>query len=276
MPAREKDAFCKAEAEAKQSRGVTADKVLWHGTSPTRALNIAQGGFKLLKQSNYGANDLGRGIYITSDLDWAYWFAQAATEVSAPYQLAIKCRLESTTRLLLIDGDNVDRNIIDRLVREFGREILRSPSSFHKAIPRNKHLTKEEFRTLCGYFLRYRDHRSSYDENRDREWWSLNFPRLGEYLRRYGYSGITDASFRENRSEYLNEIVVTNPALVTPLTVHKVFHNGMSARLSAEPLDTAALRAEIENFASFEEIERKNAPYFDLQIEELRARLRSE
>jgi len=270
MPARDKEAF------RKESRGVVTDKVLWHGTSPSRVLNIVQNGFKLLKQSNYKANDLGRGIYITSDLDWAYWFAEAASEVSAPYQLIIKCRLEPTTRLLLIDGDNVDRNIIDRLVREFGREILRSPSSFHKAIPRNKHLTKEEFQTLCGYFLRYRDHRSSYDENRRREWWSLNFPRLGEYLRRYGYNGITDTSFREGRPDDLNEIVVTNPVLVTPLTVHKVFHDGRSARFSAEPLDTAALRAEIENFEFFEEKQRREAPYVDLLIEELRARLRSE
>lgn len=273
MPTRDKNAFRKKGTEEKQSRGVVTDKLLWHGTSPSRVLNIVQNGFKLLKQSNYKSNDLGRGIYITSDLDWAYWFAEASSEVSAPYQLIIKCRLEPSTRLLVIDGEHVDRNIVDRLVREFGREILRSPSSFHKAIPRNKHLTKEEFRTLCGYFLRYREHRSSYDENRDREWWCLNFPRLGEYLRRYGYSGITDTNFGENS---LNEIVVTNPTLVTPLTVHKVFHNGMSARLSAEPLDTAALRAEIENFASFEETERKNAPYFNLLIEELRARLKSE
>lgn len=270
MPARDKEAF------RKESRGVVTDKVLWHGTSPSRVLNIVQNGFKLLKQSNYGANDLGRGIYITSDLEWAYSFAEASSKVSAPYQLVIKCRVEPSTRLLLIDGEHLDRNIIDRLVREFGREILRSPSAFHKAIPRNKHLTKEEFQTLCGYFLRYRERRGSYNENRRREWWCLNFPRLGEYLRRYGYSGITDASFRENRSEYLNEIVVTNPALVTPLSVHKVFHDGGPARFSAEPLDTAALRAEIENFESFEEIERKNAPYFNLQIEELRARLRSE
>ena len=124
----------------------------YHGTSALAAVCISVNGFRLLPTSlrKWGAGALGGGIYITSLLATAAFFAESCgqrdNQDSRCYVLRV--RMSPGTRIMRLEG-HYDLRVIDYLGREFGREIF-SPH-FDRAIPVNKHLSRTELIHLMNY-----------------------------------------------------------------------------------------------------------------------------
>ncbi|MCW3054205.1 MAG: hypothetical protein JWN14_3375 [Chthonomonadales bacterium] len=114
----------------------------YHGTRALAAVCISIDGFRLLPTNLriYGYGAIGNGIYVTTLLETAAYFA---------YEYMVKVRMAPGTRILRLDGQ-YDRSVIQYLGREFGKELF-SPH-FDRAIPKNKHLTRTELIHLANYF----------------------------------------------------------------------------------------------------------------------------
>lgn len=127
---------------------ISGPQVFYHGTSALAAMCISVDGFRLLSEQlrQWGEGALGNGIYVTAALETANYFASASSLNHHKYILRV--RLAPGTRILRLDG-NYDQNVINYLVREFGRELL--GPKFDRAIPANKHLRRVELINLANY-----------------------------------------------------------------------------------------------------------------------------
>ena len=114
----------------------------YHGTRALAAVCISIDGFRLLPATlrQWVDGALGSGIYVTTALDTALYFA---------HHYVFQVRMSPGTRILRMDGQ-YDQSVIHYLGREFGKELF-SPS-FDRAIPSNKHLTRTELIHLANYF----------------------------------------------------------------------------------------------------------------------------
>ena len=123
-----------------------------------------------------------------------------------------------------MDLGGYDRKVIHYLKKEFGQELLDLGPHFYQAIPKNKQLTKIELITLCNYvFETSRKKRWQYALRSKkgkkagyRQNW-LRLSRLHEQVRRHGFDGIGDHSFKIWDSD---QILVFNPSRVTPTSAH--------------------------------------------------------
>ena len=176
-------------------------------------------GFELGHEGH--GNLLGRGIYIAPTL--------AAAALWGTSDFIISCTLQPGTRILWVNGQ-YDQRIIDRLRREFGRELLTLGPHFARAIPANKQLTHDELIHLCTYVMvRMRQGRYKYSlqpRKGKREAYYTRWRRvsqLHEYIKRYGYDALGDRSHSHWDSD---EIVVFNPARVLPRSAHHLLREG--------------------------------------------------
>ena len=110
-----------------------------HGSVYLPALySILKYGFGGSPVSQY----LGRGIYLTRDLEIAYSYAGVDRPGDSFDGFVLEVELERTARIADI-GPKPNRRTVRSLVREFGHEIL-DPLRAHTAIPRSKHLNRNE------------------------------------------------------------------------------------------------------------------------------------
>ena len=188
----------------------------FHGTWAGYAYSIMSRGFEL-GRLRYG-HARGRGVYIAQKL--------ASAALWTWDDIIIRCRLQPGTRILWLDG-TFDQRVIDSLRREFGQELLDLGPHFHKAMPRNKQLTRQELFHLTNFVLmhpqRFRGPLTFKGKNARyyRTW--LRLSRLHEQIKRHGYDALGDRSFAYWDSD---EVVVFNPARVVPLSAHKLFRSG--------------------------------------------------
>ena len=189
-------------------------KEYFHGTWAGYVYSIMTRGFEL---GHEGSGNLrGRGVYIAQKVgSAALWTCSES--------IIIRCRLQPGTRILWMDGE-YDQRVINSLRREFGEELLELSPHFHKAIPHNKQLTRQELFNLTNYILmrpgRRRWPKSKKADYRD-TWQRLS--RLHEQLKRHGYDALGERSFADWDSD---EVIVFNPARVIPVRAHKVFRGG--------------------------------------------------
>ncbi len=109
------------------------ERMFYHGTHQAEdAAAILHEGFK----EGYGL--LGTGVYITKNWRWALFFGK----------YLLKVEVQKGTRILDL-AQRVNKKGIKHLVREFGKDILRSNPL--KIIPKNKQLTGEELVELVLY-----------------------------------------------------------------------------------------------------------------------------
>ena len=118
-------------------------KEYFHGTWAGYVYSIMTRGFEL---GHEGSGNLrGRGVYIAQKVgSAALWTCSES--------IIIRCRLQPGTRILWMDGE-YDQRVINSLRREFGEELLELGPHFHKAIPHNKQLTRQELFHLTNYIL---------------------------------------------------------------------------------------------------------------------------
>lgn len=152
--------------------------------------------------------------------------------------------------------------MIDSLKREFGRELLTLGPDFRKAIPRNKHLTKQELVSLCNYFYATWAKPipapwTSKKRIRYQQWWE-RVSRLSSQVRRHGYDAIGDRRFQDWDED---QVMLFDPSCVTPVNAYKVDDlrfdaTSRAARLpSPIPLDELKILSEKERleYAEWEE-----------------------
>lgn len=221
-------------------------RIYYHGTWSGYGYAIMTRGFELGHEGH--GHLLGRGVYIAQEL------ASAALWTN---YFVVVCSLAAGTRILWIDGDH-DRRVMDRLRREFGKELLELGPHFQRAIPHNKQLTQEELIELCNYVLmrrRYKRNqywRSALKGKRGTyfdAWMRLN--RLHQYVRRYGYDAVGDRSQYDWDSD---EILVYNPARVLPISAHWLRRSGddwdetfsLSEAIPLDELEGISARAQEE------------------------------
>jgi hypothetical protein len=193
--------------------------IYFHGTWIGYGHSIMSRGFELGHEGL--GHYLGRGVYIAPEL--------ASAALWAVSDFIIICSLKPGTRILWIDGTH-DERVIDRLRREFGKQLLELGPHFQRAIPHNKQLTQSELIELCNYVLMRRRYKHDQYWRRARKgktatyfdsWMRLG--RLHQYVRRYGYDALGDRSHSAWDSD---EILVYNPASVVALSAHWLLRSG--------------------------------------------------
>ncbi len=197
---------------------MNSDRIYYHGTWTGYGYSIMTRGFELGHEGH--GHVLGRGVYVAQEL---------ASAALWTWDFVIVCSLAPGTRILWIDGD-YDQRVIDRLRREFGKELLELGPNFSRVIPHNKQLTQAELIELINFVLmqrrykRYRGWRRPVKGKRAAYfgvWMRLN--RLHQYVRRYGYDAVGDRSYYDWDSD---EILVYNPTRVLPLSAHWLHRSG--------------------------------------------------
>jgi len=188
----------------------------YHGTRALAAVCISVDGFRLLPTNlrHWGYGAIGNGIYVTTLLDTAAYFA---------YDYVLKVRMAPGTRILRLDGQ-YDRSVIQYLGREFGKELF--TPNFDRAIPKNKHLTRTELICLANYF---------WEKGRGFAAW--NGPEeqgpMRRYLMKHQYDGV-------GCTESDMGVVVFNPS---QLLIEGVFQLPSSTSGVAESYSTKCLTA---------------------------------
>ena len=224
-------------------------KDYFHGTWSGYIYSIMTRGFELGHEGR--GNLLGRGVYIAQRVSSAALWTFGA--------IIIRCRLQPGTRILWVD-DEYDRRVIDSLRREFGQELLDLGPHFHKAIPHNKQLTRQELIHLCSYIMMTARRKRWQTILRARKgkrvqyfdaWRRLS--RLHEQAKRHGYDAFGDRSFSDWDSD---EILVYNPARVIPVSAHRIFRDEADAFeivSISEPIELQKLKAISEKAQEEEE-----------------------
>lgn len=104
-----------------------------------------------------------------------------------------------------------DQKVINYLKREFSKDILTGPIT--NAIPRNKHLTRNELIHLLNYrFKRVR-------KSRNWEKWFYSISSFRQQLQLHKYDGVGEV-------KYLDGLVIFNPSFVEPIKLFEVFKCG--------------------------------------------------
>lgn len=196
----------------------------YHVTAARNAPKILTGGFHLDAEQEDGFGSAkGRGVYCAQKVESAAnWYTCGYGQ-----RIVLECRIRAGVRICWVDA-GYDKKVINRLRKEFGKDILKSPHSFKKYRPRNKQFQKDEVIALVNYFFHERHKRCPLNgkdrnwRNYRREWWKNNFPYLREELLRHNYDGIGDRSFEYWDSD---EIVLFNPSDIMAVTGHLLEHN---------------------------------------------------
>lgn len=200
-----------------------AENEFYHGTTDYKAIQILYEGFRLKKRyCGYGRyGTFKQGIYLTKSIDIAKMFAYR--------DVVFKCELADKTSVLRID-EKYDKKVIEYLRREFGKNILTGDIS--KAIPSNKHLTKNELINL----INYRFSQMGYWKEKDWWKWDAVLPSVRHQLKLHKYDAI-------GNTENMAGIAVFNPAFVKPL---KMFHfDYKGTRPFLEELDKKKFASEL-------------------------------
>lgn len=211
-------------------------QVYFHSTWEGHAYPIMSRGFEL---GNWGhGNVRGRGVYVAQKLE-------SAANWTWHDGIVIRCYLQPGTRILWMDG-NYDQRIINSLRREFGNELLELGPQFHRAIPHNKQLTRQELYHLTSYVLMHPRRMRGWGAFKGKNaryfgtWQRLS--RLHEQIKRHGYDALGDRSFEFWDSD---EVVVFNPARVIAVDAHRLIRSGSYAHEHfslSEAIDLETLR----------------------------------
>lgn len=181
-----------------------ADDEYYHGTMPYKALQILYEGFRLKKiHSWYGSGGtFKQGLYLTKSLSSAKYFGP---------DYIFKCRLKKGVSIVWIDK-GYDKKVINYLKREFSKAILMGPVS--KAIPRNKHLTRNELIHLLNYRFIKADFWAWKDSKKWNNWYN-SISSFRQQLQLHKYDGIGEL-------ESLDGLVIFNPSFVKQIGLFKV------------------------------------------------------
>jgi hypothetical protein len=188
----------------------------FHGTRALAAVCISVDGFRLLPTDmrHWGYGAIGNGIYVTTLLETAAFFAR---------DYVVRVGMAPGTRILRLDGQ-YDPSVIHYLSREFGKELF-SPN-FDRAIPNNKHLSRTELIHLANYFWEKGNGFAAWKGPEEQG-------PMRRYLMKHKYDGV-------GCIESDLGVVVFNPSR---LLVEGVFQLARPARGAAEPYGADCLVA---------------------------------
>lgn len=203
----------------------------YHGTMHYKAIQILYEGFRLKKNyTDHGRHGTFRqGIYLTKSLSSANYFGLG---------YIFKCHLKKGASVLRINN-NYDKKIINYLKREFSKSILTGDIS--KAMPRNKHLTRNELINLVNYRFK----KASWRTEKDIEKWWSSACSIRQQLKLHKYDGIGEL-------EDLDGMVIFNPSFVEPIELCEFIQDG--EKLSLQKLNNEKFIFEIDKYFE-EEIE---------------------
>ena len=229
-------------------------RIYYHGLHyPQDFYAIIKNGLKSSQCKLY----FGRGIYLTKDLDIAYWYADVDPPKFPEYWgFLIEVTLKETARIIELTK-LYNKKIITYLKKEFGKDIL-DPKRFYKVIPKNKKLKRKELIEIINFIhSRQRDTGPKYDRA------------LGESLllidtKKYKIDGFGDPHDEGG-------IVITNPNVIEKVRYinpknYKLKANEKDYRIEKEKI---IFKTEFELYEiSFEEEDdRKKNPNKYLPIE---------
>ena len=183
----------------------------YHATDDHYVYGIHYRGFEKTWRLNNGRN-LGHGLYVTKQLDYFrdnYW----------PRTIVV-CRIEKSAKIMWCRPP--EKKTISYLRKEFGNGLL--TSDFHKYIPHNKQLKKNEIASLCSYlaekwvvFLHgyYKGKRAKLFNHARYTLGVRNLKRLYSELKKYQIDGIG--------IDYTGtpEAFIFNPSMVIPVSFHR-------------------------------------------------------
>jgi len=223
-----------------------ADNEYYHGTASYKAIQILYEGFRLKKyHSEHGSNGtFKQGIYLTKSLSSAKYFGS---------EYIFKCRLKKGASIVLLDK-GYDKKIINYLKREFSKAILMGPVS--KAIPRNKHLTRNELIHLLNYRFSKAYSGGPMNWNNWDDWYN-SISSFRQQLQLHKYDGIGEAN-------YLDGVVIFNPSFVEPIELFRAIGN--QEKPSLQKLDNKKFIRQIvteirEAIEDYDEIDIKQWEY---------------
>ena len=189
-------------------------KVYYHGTDPRFLFSIMNTGFNL-EETIHGRMS-GNGIYLATKPESAiYWASPGGVH---RHYYAIKVNLQPGVKILWKER-NYNKRIIRSLEKKFTKKVSCN-YDFWKYIPSNKQLTSNELRALISHLdiieLSLEWHRKRY-KFLDKK--NKHLSRFNKLIRQYGYDAIGDRTQNDWDSD---EIIVFNPSLVIPLSVHQL------------------------------------------------------
>ena len=221
-----------------QTINTLSENEYYHGTDSHKAIQILYEGFRLKKShSNYGnSGTFKQGLYLTKSLSSASYFGP---------KYIYKCRLKKGVSIVWINK-KYDKKVINYLKREFSKALLMGDIS--KAIPRNKHLTRNELIHLLNY--RYsKAEFCSWQSSRKWDNWCNSISSFRQQLQLHKYDGLGEA-------EDLDGVVIFNPSLVEPTELVEILESEKpsncwpipSEELSLKKLDQKDFIKDIDQF----------------------------
>lgn len=163
----------------------------YHGTRTRIARIIVQKGFKL--GSVNAGRYYGNGLYLSKNMNYAAIYGRCVIAV------------ELVGSLRILKQRKANRNVVSYLKREFGAKV--ATCTYWKALPKNKQLTKIEAINLWHFLCENREKSRRFDD--------LNFSRLFQMIRNFGYDGV-------EISDPVPETVLFNPSAARAIEVFKI------------------------------------------------------
>ena len=112
------------------------NSIYYHATHPEAAYKIYRYGFRVDKELLMHGDAHGSGVYLSfNEKTLGMWGCKGG--------IGIKCSLAKRLKILSLSQGH-EKSVIKYLKKEFGKGII-DGMNFHKAIPRNKQLTKSNF-----------------------------------------------------------------------------------------------------------------------------------
>jgi hypothetical protein len=174
------------------------NEIFYHGTQKHCIYSIMMQGFRL--DNEMWGRGWGNGVYLSATKEFASNWGRAI----------IRCGLQRGCRILW--HSEYDRKVIDYLKREFGSNIVKP--DFWKALPNNKQLKKHEIIAVWNYLIDiHYEGRKRFEKGLLYEF-QKNYSRIYEHLKRHQFDGVG------SREKDWPEILVFNPSLVSPISVH--------------------------------------------------------
>jgi hypothetical protein len=162
------------------------NRIFFHGSQDKSDVrNIFRNGFhsEFIDRDGRWFRDgnLGIGVYLSCDWRTALWFGN----------ILIQATVRESTRVL-VSSVRPDPRVLEYLGREFGREVLEKDP--RKVLPRNKHLTLEEFTavfrlhyTEAWHSKRAESHPREFSKERSTHMALVH--KLSRRLLHYGFNG---------------------------------------------------------------------------------------
>ena len=173
---------------------------LYHGTNEESAKAILQAGFNL-NQEMWGRG-WGHGVYLSLTKAFARTWGNTV----------IVCQLKRGTPILW--HAPYDPKVIQYLKKEFGASITKP--DFWKELPSNKQLTKSELINLWRFLTeKFYQNPRRFKKGGYRKL-AKNYSRIYQQLKYHGFQGVG------SKDPQWPEVMIFNPSLVTPVSVHKL------------------------------------------------------